>query len=73
MSEPETHVHLSGTIQPWFPQAKIGIFLHWGIFAVKGVVESWAFYIGDISYPDYMAQATGFTAERSGKESSSYK
>lgn len=51
-------------MQPWFPQAKLGIFIHWGIYAVKGVAESWSFYNGQISYDDYMAQCDGFTADR---------
>lgn len=24
----------------WFAQAKFGVFIHWGIYAVKGVSES---------------------------------
>lgn len=27
------------TIQPWFERAKLGIFIHWGVHAVKGVAE----------------------------------
>ena len=27
----------------WFGDAKLGIFIHWGIYAVKGVSESWSF------------------------------
>ncbi len=49
-------------MQPWFEQAKLGIFLHWGIYAVNGIPESWSFYRGRISYEDYMKQAAGFTA-----------
>ncbi|WP_119078982.1 alpha-L-fucosidase [Chitinophaga alhagiae] len=48
----------------WFADAKLGIFIHWGIYAVKGVDESWSFYNKKISYPDYMAQLKGFTASR---------
>lgn len=48
----------------WFEDAKLGIFMHWGIYGVKGVGESWSFYREDISYEDYMAQLDGFTAER---------
>lgn len=47
----------------WFDDAKLGIFMHWGIYGVKGVTEIWSFYSGDISYEDYMAQLDGFTAE----------
>ena len=28
----------------WFYKAKLGIFIHWGVYAVKGVSESWSFY-----------------------------
>lgn len=46
----------------WFKDAKLGIFIHWGIYAVNGIDESWSFYNGYISYPDYMKQLNGFTA-----------
>jgi alpha-L-fucosidase len=46
----------------WFADAKLGIFIHWGIYAVNGIDESWSFYNGYISYPDYMKQLKGFTA-----------
>jgi alpha-L-fucosidase len=49
-------------MQPWFPEAKLGIFIHYGIYAVKGISESWSFFNGQISYPDYMSQLDGFTA-----------
>lgn len=49
-------------MQPWFPEAKLGIFVHRGIYAVKGVSESWSFFGGEISHADYMAQLRGFTA-----------
>lgn len=47
----------------WFGKAKLGIFIHWGIYAVKGVSESWSFHNDRIPYDEYMAQAKGFTAE----------
>ena len=50
-------------MQPWFSEAKLGIFLHWGIYAVNGIPESWSFFKGDISHKDYMKQCEGFTAE----------
>ncbi|MFI6598481.1 alpha-L-fucosidase [Nonomuraea sp. NPDC050536] len=50
------------TMQPWFPDAKLGIFVHWGIYAVNGIPESWSFYNGQISHDDYMKQIPGFTA-----------
>lgn len=51
-------------MQQWFKDAKLGIFLHWGLYSVKGIPESWSFYNGQISYDDYMAQANGFTASK---------
>ncbi|QEH41444.1 alpha-L-fucosidase [Chitinophaga sp. XS-30] len=48
----------------WFADAKLGIFIHWGIYAVKGVDESWSFHNKKISYPDYMDQLKGFTADK---------
>lgn len=47
----------------WFRDAKLGIFMHWGIYSVLGVTESWSFFDGSISYEDYMNQLSGFTAE----------
>ena len=52
------------TLQPWFERAKLGIFIHWGVYAVRGVPESWSFFTGQISYDDYMAQLGGFTASK---------
>ncbi|MEV7422799.1 alpha-L-fucosidase [Streptomyces sp. NPDC091212] len=51
-------------MQPWFSEAKFGIFLHWGIYAVDGVQESWSFFEGDVPHDRYMAQLGGFTAAR---------
>jgi alpha-L-fucosidase len=48
----------------WFADAKLGIFIHWGIYAVKGVDESWSFFNKKISHADYMKQMEGFTASR---------
>ena len=47
----------------WFKDAKLGIFIHWGIYAVNGIDESWSFYNNYISYTDYMKQLNGFTAK----------
>jgi alpha-L-fucosidase len=46
----------------WFKDARLGIFIHWGIYSVNGIDESWSFYNGYISWDDYMKQLTGFTA-----------
>lgn len=51
---------IAGKMQ-WFADAKLGIFIHTGIYAVDGVDESWSFYNKKISYPDYMKQLQGFT------------
>ena len=56
-------------MQPWFPDAKLGIFIHYGIYAVKGIPESWSFFNGQISYEDYMSQLDGFTASKYDPES----
>ena len=49
-------------MQEWYGRAKLGIFLHWGIYAVNSTSESWAFYLGECSWDDYYGQAAGFTA-----------
>ncbi|MFZ4508792.1 MAG: alpha-L-fucosidase [Fimbriimonas sp.] len=49
-------------MQPWFLDAKLGIFIHYGIYAVNGISESWSFFNGQISHEDYMKQLDGFTA-----------
>ncbi|MBL7980218.1 MAG: alpha-L-fucosidase [Flavobacteriales bacterium] len=48
----------------WFQDAKLGIFIHWGIYSVNGVDESWAFYNKKMSHADYMMQLRGFTASK---------
>lgn len=48
----------------WFEDAKLGIFIHWGIYAVNGIDESWSFYNEYLSYDDYMKQLKGFTAAK---------
>lgn len=50
--------------QPWFSEAKLGIFIHYGLYAVKGIHESWSIYKGEISYEDYMQQCEDFTASQ---------
>ncbi len=47
----------------WFKDAKLGIFIHWGIYSVNGVDESWAFHNKKMSYASYMQQLNGFTAK----------
>ncbi len=48
----------------WFADAKLGIFIHWGIYSVKGIDESWSFHNKKISHADYMSQMSGFTADK---------
>ncbi len=48
----------------WFQDAKLGIFIHWGIYAVDGVDESWAFYNKKMTWEAYMKQLNGFTASK---------
>ncbi|MFO8002339.1 MAG: alpha-L-fucosidase [Marinilabilia sp.] len=50
------------TRMEWFKDAKLGIFIHYGIYAVNGIDESWSFFNRYISYEDYMDQLDGFTA-----------
>ena len=45
----------------WFADAKLGIFIHAGIYSVDGIDESWSFYNKKISYDNYMKQLNGFT------------
>ena len=47
----------------WFQDAKLGIFIHWGIYSVRGVGESWSFHNGEITHGEYMKQLDGFTAK----------
>jgi len=46
----------------WFKDAKLGIFIHWGVYSQGVGSESWAFHDGDTTYEAYMAQASTFTA-----------
>ncbi|MGY1503047.1 alpha-L-fucosidase [Streptomyces sp. QTS52] len=51
-------------MQPWFPDAKLGIFIHYGIYAVDGWAESWSFFTGEVTHEEYMKQLDRFTASR---------
>jgi len=46
----------------WFSDAKLGIFIHWGIYSLGNTSESWAFHNKRVSHTDYMAQLDSFTA-----------
>ena len=54
---------LAQTSDTWFQDAKFGIFIHWGIYSVNGIDESWSFHNKKIKHSDYMAQAKVFTAK----------
>ena len=46
----------------WFADAKLGIFIHWGIYSTGNTTESWAFFNKEVSHSDYMEQLDSFTA-----------
>lgn len=46
----------------WFADAKLGIFIHWGVYSKGETSESWAFHNKHISMEDYLKQAEHFTA-----------
>jgi alpha-L-fucosidase len=48
----------------WFADAKLGIFIHWGIYSVNGISESWSFFNNYINHDAYMKQLNGFTAAK---------
>jgi alpha-L-fucosidase len=54
---------IEGKMQ-WFADAKLGIFIHTGIYAVNGIDESWSFHNRKISHADYMKQVEGFSMSR---------
>ena len=47
----------------WFKDAKLGIFIHWGIYSVNGLSESWSFFNNYLPYEDYKKQINHFTAK----------
>lgn len=61
---------LSQTIRPeagkmqWFSDARLGIFIHWGIYSTGKTSESWEFHNKHIAHADYMAQKALFTASQ---------
>ena len=54
---------IAGKMQ-WFEDAKLGIFIHAGIYSVNGIDESWSFHNKKIGYADYMKQLKGFTLSK---------
>ena len=51
-------------MQDWFRKAKLGVFIHWGLYAVEGVPESWTMASGEMSCEEYYKQAEKFTADK---------
>lgn len=47
----------------WFDDAKLGIFIHWGVYAVNGLSESWSFFNNYTSQDNYLKQLAGFTGK----------
>lgn len=48
----------------WFDNAKLGIFIHWGIYSTGKTSESWDFHNKNILHEDYMKQLNEFTASK---------
>ena len=59
----ETQINHSKKME-WFDDAKLGIFIHWGIYAVDGLSESWSFFNNYTSQENYLNQLNGFTAKK---------
>lgn len=57
----ETPEEKAGRME-WFSQAKLGIFIHWGIYSRGDWSESWPIFNKRVSLEDYMAQTKDFTA-----------
>lgn len=51
-------------MQEWFADAKLGIFIHWGVYAVDGTAESWAFYTGEVTREEYYSQHPRWKPDR---------
>ena len=63
-TRPEPAAKQTESRMQWFADAKLGIFIHWGIYAVDGTTESWSFFNGETTHAQYMRQLKGFTASR---------
>ncbi len=49
--------------QTWFPDARFGMFLHYGLYSVLGRNE-WSLYLDRFSVAEYAALADRFHPER---------
>jgi len=47
----------------WFRDARFGLFVHWGTYALRGFEASWPLVHGQISYQDYAALADRFNPQ----------
>lgn len=54
----------NNTKMEWFKNAKLGVFIHWGIYSVNGISESWSFFNNYINHENYMKQLNGFSASK---------
>ncbi|ACB75328.1 alpha-L-fucosidase [Opitutus terrae] len=63
-AEPSTPMITDRPDMTWFTDARLGIFIHWGIYSEGKGSESWAFHDGQMPYDEYMAQAKTFTAAK---------
>ena len=60
---PETEDQKAARME-WFADAKLGIFIHWGVYSRGDWSESWSFHNGMVSMEDYFAQEADFTADK---------
>src|SRR5512136_1457075 len=60
---PEHAPRLSDAEMQWFRDAKFGMFLHWGLYALLGRGE-WVMFNERISASEYARLADRFTVER---------
>lgn len=50
-------------IQDWFTDAKLGIFIHWGVYAVgRRGKESWPLFRAEVGFNEYLEEMKGFDA-----------
>ncbi|MEP7198309.1 MAG: alpha-L-fucosidase [Chloroflexota bacterium] len=50
--------------QSWFREARYGLMIHWGSYALLGMEAAWPLVWGAISAPDYEALADHFNPQR---------
>ena len=53
---PQESPELKAQRMEWFSRAKLGIFIHWGIYSTGRTSESWCMFNGLIPYEVYMKQ-----------------